>query len=72
MADLRKDNERLRGQLKLTKSALVTTISEGNKSDLSDNKGSSSFNAAMVMVQDKYPDLHDGIVMAHTTKTVNL
>ena len=37
-----------------------------------DVKGSSSFNAAMAMVQDKYPDQHDGIVMAHTMKTVNL
>ena len=26
----------------------------------------------MAMVQDKYPDLHNGIVMAHTIKTVNL
>ena len=50
----------------------MTTISEGNKSDLSDNEGSSSLNAAMAMVQDKYPDLQDGIVMAHTMKTVNL
>jgi hypothetical protein len=43
-----------------------------NKSDLMDDEGSSSFNAAIAMVQDKYPDLHDGIVMAHTMKTVNL
>ena len=50
----------------------MTTISEGNKSDRSDDKGSSSFNAAMAIVQDKYPDLHNGIVMAHTMKTVNL
>ena len=63
MADLQKDNERLKQQLKLTKAALVTTISEGNKSDLLDDEGSSSFNAAMAMVQDKYPDLHDGKVM---------
>ena len=72
MADLQKDNERLKRQLKATKVALVTTISEGNKSDLSHDEGSSSFNAAMAMVQEIYLDLHDGIVMAHTMKTVNL
>ena len=50
----------------------MTTISEGNKSDLLDDKGSSNFNAAMAMVQDKYLDLHDGIVLAHTMNALNL
>ena len=50
IADLQKDNVRLKRQLKLTKAALVTTISGGNESDLSDDEGSSSFNADMVMV----------------------
>ena len=50
----------------------MTTISEGNESDLLDDKGSSNFNAAMAMVQDKYLDLHDGIVLAHTMKALNL
>ena len=50
----------------------MTTISEENESDLSDNKGSSNFKAAMVMVQDKHPDLHDGIVLADTMKALNL
>ena len=72
MADLQKDNVRLKRQLKSTKAALVTMISEGNKSDLSDNEGSSNFNTAMAMVQDKYPDLHHGIVLAHTMKALNL
>ena len=73
MADLQKDNvRRLKQQLKSTKAALVTAISEGNKSDLSDNEGSSNFNATMVMVQEKYPDLHDGIVLAHTMKALHL
>ena len=72
MADLQKDNARLKQQLKLTKTALVTTISEGKKSDLSDNEGSSNFNAAMGMVIEKYPDLHIGIVLAHTMKALNL
>jgi hypothetical protein len=57
---------RLKQQLKLTIAALVKMISEGNKSDLLENKGRSSFNAAMAMVQDKYPDLQNGIVLAHT------
>ena len=50
----------------------MTTISEDNKSDLSDNKGSSNFIAAIAMVQDKYPDLQNGIVLAHTMKSLNL
>ena len=37
-----------------------------------DNKGSSSFNAVLAIVEDKYPHLHSGIMLAHTTKAVNL
>jgi hypothetical protein len=65
MNDLQKDNARLKQQLKLTKAALVTTITEGNESDLSDDKGSSNFVAAMAILQDDYPELYKGIVMAH-------
>jgi hypothetical protein len=65
MNDLQKDNVRLKRQLKSTKAALVTTISEGNKSDLSDDKGSSNFVAAMAILQDEYPELYKGIVVAH-------
>ena len=59
MADLEKDNARLKRQLKSTKAALVTTISEGDESDLSDDEGSSSFNAALVLVSERYPSLHN-------------
>ena len=72
MADLQKDNQRLKQQLKSTKAALVTTTSEGNKKHLSDDKGSSNFNEAMAMAQEKYPDLHNVIVWAHTMKALNL
>ena len=72
VADLQKDNARLKRQLKLTKAALVTTILEGNKSDLLDDEGSSNFNLVMESMQDRYPDLHNGIVLAHTTKALDL
>ena len=54
MADLEKDNTRLKRQLKPTKAALVTTISEGDESDLLDDEGSSSFNAALVVVSERF------------------
>ena len=63
--DLQKDNARLKRQLKSTKAALVTTISEGNESDLLDDEGSSNFVAAMAILRDEYPKLYEGIVMAH-------
>ena len=72
MEDLQKDNVRLKQQLKLTKAFLVTTILEGNKSDLLDKEGSSNFNLVMELMQDRYPDLRDGIVLAHTTKVLDL
>ena len=72
MADLEKDIARLKWQLKSMKAALVTMIAEGDESDLLDNKGSSSFNAALIMIAYSYPSLHDGIVLAHTTKALNL
>ena len=72
MADLEKDNARLKRQLKSTKAALVTTIPEGDESDLSDDEGSCGFNAALVLVSERYPSLHNGIMMAHTTKALDL
>ena len=72
MSDLERDNARLKRQLRSTKAALVTTISEGDESDLSDKEGSSNFKAAMVLVSERYPSLHDGIVLAHTTKALDL
>ena len=72
MADLEKDNTRLKWQLKSTKAALITTIAEGDESDLSDDEGSSSFNTALAMVADWYLSLHNGIVLAHTTTALNL
>ena len=72
MADLERDNARLKRQLKSTKAALVTTISKGDESDLSEDKGSSSFNAALVLVLERYPSLHSGIVLSHTTKALDL
>jgi hypothetical protein len=67
MSDLQKDNARLKQQLRSTKEALVATIPEGNKSDLSDHESSSNFVAAMTILQDEYPELYKGIVMAHKT-----
>ena len=70
MVDLEKDNLRLKRQLKSTKAALVTTLEEGDESDLSDDEGSSSFNAGLAIVGNE--ELHEGIVMAQTTKALNL
>ena len=66
MSDLQKENKRLRRVNKRTKAALVTTIEEGNEDDSSlSEDGSQSFNAAIAGVQEGYPELHDGIVLAH-------
>ena len=58
VSDFQKDNARLKRQPKLTKAALVTTISEGNKSDLSDDKGSSNFVVAILILSNEYPELY--------------
>jgi predicted RNA-binding protein with PUA domain len=66
ISDLQKENKRLRRVNKRTKAALVTTIEEGNEDDSSlSEDGSQSFNAAIAGVQEGYPELHDGIVLAH-------
>ena len=73
MSDLQKENKRLRRVNKRTKAALVTTIEEGNKdnSSLSED-GSQSFNAATAGVQEDYPELHDGILLAHKIPNLRL
>ena len=54
MADLQKDNERCKQQLKSPKAALVTTISEGNESDLSDFQRSHGNGARQVSVPTRW------------------
>ena len=73
MSDLQKEKKRLRCVNKRTKAALVTTIEEGNKdnSSLSED-GSQSFNAATAGVQEDYPELHDGILLAHKIPNLRL
>ncbi len=48
----------------MTKATLFTTLDEGDESDLSDDEGSSSFNAALAIVGNEYPALHEGIALA--------
>ncbi len=65
MANLQKENARLKRANKKVKAALNTMIDEGNKDSSLLEEGSWSFNAAMAVVQGNYAELHDGIVVAH-------
>jgi predicted RNA-binding protein with PUA domain len=72
MADLQKENARLKRSNKKVRAALITTIDEGAKNSSLSEEGSQSFNAAMAVVQDNYAKLHDRIVLAHRSPELNL
>jgi hypothetical protein len=72
MADLQKENTRLKRSNKKVRAALITTIDEGAEDYSLSEEGSQSFNAAMAVVQDNYAELHDGIVLAYRSPELNL
>ena len=65
MADLQKENVRLKQANKKVKAALITTIDKGNKDSSLSEEGSMSFNAAMAVIEGNYAKLHAGIALAH-------
>ncbi len=72
MADLQKENARLKQANKKVKAALITTINEGDKDSSLLEEGSMSFNAAMAVIEGNYAESHAGIALAHRTPELKL
>jgi hypothetical protein len=72
MADLQKENVRLKRANKKVKAALITTINEGDEDFSLLEEGSMSFNAAMAVIEGNYAELHAGIALAHRTPELKL
>jgi hypothetical protein len=72
MANLQKENARLKRANKKVKAALITTIDEGDEDSSLSEEGSMSFNAAMAVIEGNYAELHAGIALAHWTPELKL